>query len=165
MDYTGMPMDLSRRFLRHTVAVLAYRAAKVLRDAPASFGTYSRSDGGRLPVQTLAHMGDLFDWALSMAEGHEVWVNAAPLEWPAEIARFFDALQRFDDYLASDLPLGRTTEELFAGPVADALIHTGQLSLLRRMAGHPVKGENYSRAQIEIGFLSLDQAVADYEFD
>lgn len=158
-------MDTARHILRHTVAALAYRAAKVLRDAPDTFADYQRPDGGRPPIATLAHMGDLFDWALSMAEGREVWTNADPLDWPSEVKRFFDALRRFDDYLATDLPLARPVEDLFAGPVADALVHTGQLALLRRMAGTPVKGENYSRATIEIGHITIEQPAAGFEFD
>jgi hypothetical protein len=158
-------METSRQFLRHTLAVLAYRAAKVLRDAPDSFANYRRPDGGRPPIATLAHMGDLFDWALSMAEGREVWTDADPQDWQSEVKRFFDALRRFDDYLATELPLARPPQDLFAGPVADALVHTGQLALLRRMAGHPVKGENYSRASIEIGVITLEQPTPSFEFD
>jgi hypothetical protein len=158
-------MDNSRRFLRHALAVLGYRAAKALRNVPDSFGYYERTDGGRAPIATLAHMGDLFDWALSMAEGREAWTDSEPRDWSIEVKRFFDALSRFDDYLASDLPIARPAEDLFAGPIADALVHTGQIALLRRMAGYPVKGENYSRAKIEVGVISLEQPDPAFEFD
>jgi hypothetical protein len=42
-------------------------------------------------------------------------------------------------------------ERLFQGPVADAPTHVGQLALLRRLAGSPVQGENYFKAEIAVG--------------
>ena len=41
----------------------------------------------------------------------------------------------------SDAPLGCPPEKLFQGPVADALTHVGQIAMLRRMAGVPVRGK------------------------
>ncbi len=61
------PADPIRQFLRHTVAT-AYRAAKPLRDAPDSFN-FRCADTIRIPAKILAHISDLFDWALSMAQG------------------------------------------------------------------------------------------------
>src|SRR5215467_4043561 len=95
-------IDASRQLLRHTLATLAYRAGKTLRDTPASFATFSTGEKGRTPAQILAHMGDLFDWALSIARGKQAWHNSKPLPWSQEVERFFAALQAFDDYLASD---------------------------------------------------------------
>jgi hypothetical protein len=42
-------------------------------------------------------------------------------------------------------------ENLFQGPIADALTHTGQLAMLRRFAGSPVRGENFYGAAITVG--------------
>src|SRR5690348_15148205 len=115
-----------RQMLRHTLATLAYRAAKSLRGAPVSFGTFSSAENGRTPIQILAHMGDLFDWALALCKGEHTWRDSTPLPWTEEVERFFRAIRAFDDYLASDQPLGSTAERLFQGPIADALTHTGQ---------------------------------------
>jgi len=82
-----------------------------------------------------------------------------------EVARLFRILERFDEYLASDQPLGRPVETLFQGPIADALTHTGQLTMLRRLAGAPVRGENYARAAIAAGAVGITQAPPVYEFD
>jgi len=35
------------------------------------------------PGQILAHMGDLFDWALSIAQGQPAWHDSTPLPWNA----------------------------------------------------------------------------------
>ena len=155
----------ARELLRHTVATLAYRAGKALRDAPSAFGSFSVSPGSRTPAQILAHMGDLFDWALSMAEGKQRWSDSPCQPWDADCTRFFRALEAFDDYLASDAPLGTSLERLFQGPVADALTHTGQLTMLRRLAGGPIRAENYARADIATGRVGREQAVPRAEFD
>jgi hypothetical protein len=157
--------DPKRNLLRHTVATLAYRGGKAVRDADDSFASFKASETTRTPAQILAHIGDLFDWALSIAKGNEAWKNSEPLEWREEIGRFHAALKSFDDYLASDAELSASCERLFQGPVADALTHVGQLAMLRRLAGEPMKGENYSRAKIEAGRVGADQEKPKREFD
>ncbi len=151
--------------LRHTVATLAYRASKALRGAPASFADYRPHAGGRTPVEILAHMGDLFDWALKLAGGKHEWHSSPPLPWDAEVARFFAALEAFDRRLASGEPLGFPAGKLFQGPVADALTHVGQIAMLRHMAGCKMRSENYFRAQIEVGRVGSDQPAPVLEFD
>jgi hypothetical protein len=151
--------------LRHALATLAYRAGKALRDAPDGFGDFRPAEGGRTAVQILAHMGDLFDWALTMADGDAVWNEARPLPWDAEVARFFAALERFDARLAGGTPLAQPAAAIFQGPVADALTHTGQLAMMRRMAGAKMRGENYFRADIVAGRVGEKQAPPKREFD
>ncbi len=158
-------IDSARHLLRHTVATVAYRAAKPLRDAPESFANFRSGDCCRTPAKILAHLGDLFDWGLTMAQGKQSWHDSNPLPWPAEVDRFFAALKRFDDYLASPEPLHAPPETLFQGPIADALSHVGQLSILRRLSGAPIRGENYSVAEITPGRTSLNQSSPRHEFD
>jgi hypothetical protein len=109
-------------------------------------------------------MGDLFDWALSIAMGKQAWHDSTPLPWPQEVDRFFATLQAFDNYLVSGASLPVSAEKLFQGPIADALTHTGQIAMLRRMAGCPMRGENYFRAEITAGHVSKDQAEPAREF-
>jgi hypothetical protein len=157
--------DLARQLLRHTVATVAYRAGKALRGAPDHFASFHIGDKTRTPAQILAHMGDLFDWALSISEGKQTWHDSTPLPWNAEIERFFAAVKKFDDYLTSDEPLSASAEGLFQGPVADSLTHIGQIAMLRRLAGSSVKGENYFKAGITAGRVSLDQPAPRREFE
>jgi hypothetical protein len=158
-------MDDKRVLLRHTVATVAYRGGKAVRDAPASFAAFSADGTPRTPARILAHIGDLFDWALTQAKGAEAWSDSTPLEWDREVDRFFATLQRFDDYLASDAPLAAPPERIFQGAVADALTHVGQLAMLRRLAGARMKSENYSRAEIVPGRVGPQQAPPRREFD
>lgn len=157
--------DANRDFLRHTLATIAYRAAKAERDAPPGFGDFQIGNGARSPLQILAHLGDLFDWALSMARGKWDYKQSAPLQWRKEVARFHASLEALDVYLASDEPLGNSTQKLFQGPIADALTHVGQIAMLRRLADAPVRGESYARADIEVGQLGTEQPKSAFEFD
>jgi hypothetical protein len=151
--------------LRHTLATLAYRSAKVVRGAPPEFATYRAAPGSRTPAEVLAHMGDLFDWALALADGRHEWHNSTPLEWDREVARYFAALEAFDRRLASGAPLQFDAEKLFQGPIADALTHTGQLAMLRHIAGCKIRGENYFKADIRPGQVGFEQAAPRMEFD
>jgi hypothetical protein len=157
--------DPARQALRHAVATVAYRAAKALRSAPDHFGSFHIGDKTRTPAQILAHMGDLYDWAYSIAQGKQTWHDSTPLPWNAEVDRFFAALKKFDDLLASGKPLEGSLDGLFQGPVADSLTHIGQIAMLRRLAGSPIKGENYLRAEITDGHVGLEQAAPRREFD
>ena len=151
-----------RELFRHTVATLAYRGGKAIRNAPDSFATFD--GGGKTPVVILAHIGDLLEWALRMARGSREWRDSAPLGWTEETQRFFAALAALDAFLASDEPVQAPVEKLFQGPIADALTHTGQIAMLRRMAGCPIRGENYFVAQISAGRVGPEQAAAAREF-
>jgi len=158
-------MDEKRALLRHTVATVAYRGGKAVRDAPASFAAYSPDGSPRTPAKILAHIGDLYDWALSQAKGAEAWNDSTPLPWDQEVARFHATLARFDAYLASDAPLAATHEKIFQGAVADSLTHVGQLTMLRRLAGARMKSENYSKADIATGRVGAEQTAPKREFD
>jgi len=148
-------MDEKRELLRHTLAALAYRAARALAGAPEGFGNFAGA--GRQPVEILAHMGDLIDWSLTAAQGHMLWHSSLPLQWDGEQARFFAALRGLDNYLASGETLHAPSERLMQGPLADALTHVGQLAMLRRMAGSPTRGENFYVAAIAAGQLDAEQ--------
>jgi hypothetical protein len=158
-------VDPKREMLRHTIATLAYRGGKAVREAPESFANFRASETTRTPAEILAHIGDLLDWALSMAKGAEVWHDSAPQPWAQDVDRFHASLARFDEYLASGEDLACSCERLFQGAIADALTHVGQLAMLRRIAGAPIRGENYSKADIQSGRVGAEQAAPRREFD
>jgi hypothetical protein len=157
--------DSAVGMLRHTVATLAYRGGKTLRGAPPDFSAFRAAEGTRQPGQILAHVCDLLDWALKLADGSHEWKQQSPLSWEQDTARFFAGLEALDQRLASGAPLGYAAEKLFQGPIADALTHTGQIAMLRRIAGAPVRGENYFKAEIEAGRVGAEQANPKFEFD
>ena len=160
---TAIPPDdsVTRLILRHALATLAYRASKTVRGAPETFAVYRVTADSPSPQEIMAHMGDLMDWALTMAEGSPKWNRSKPLSWNDEINRFFTTIQRFDDYLESGLPIAWDPGRIFQGAIADALTHAGQLAMLRRLSGHKIKGENYAKAPITVGKVGIDQMPTD----
>jgi hypothetical protein len=155
----------ARDLLRHSLATIAYRVGKIIRDAPQGYVDFAAGKNCRTPLQILTHIGDLFDWALSMAGGKPAWHDSEPLPWPDEVQRFFDTLKGLDDFLASHADLHASVDKLFQGPVADALNHVGQLAMLRRLSGVPIRGENYYKADICKGRVGKDQPPPQFEFD
>ncbi len=162
---TTLDPDPKREFLRHTVATLAYRGGKAIRDVPDNFGQFRIGDTTRTPTEILGHIGDLLEWALSLAEGRQRWPEPSTRSWEQEMERFFGGLERFDLHLASEARLVASPEDLFQGPIADALEHVGQIAMQRRLAGAPVRGENYFMAEIKAGRVGPEQAAARREFD
>jgi hypothetical protein len=156
--------DDKRELLRHALATLAYRGGKALRGAPADFAEFRVAETSRTPGQILAHIGDLMDWALSMVQSNQRWNDSTPLPWHEEEHRFFAAVQALEDYLASAQPLGVSPEMLLQGPIADAFAHVGQIAMLRRIAGSPVKAENYAKAEIVAGRVGAEQTPPKREF-
>ncbi len=157
-------MSDARTFLRHTLATLSYRAGKAIRNTPADFSAVRAAPDSRSAAEILAHMSDLLDWALSQARGEQRWADAPVQSWEMDCKRFFSTLEAFDVYLASDDPLAIPVERLFQGAVADALTHTGQLTLLRRLAGDPIHAENYAKARIAVGRVGVEQEAPRHEF-
>ena len=162
---TPIPIDDARPVLRHLVATLAYRAAKVLRDVPPSFGARSAGESTRRPVLIVAHLADLMAWAITLAHGQYVWKAEGGDDWDTEVRRFFANLETLDRALVTSGTFDGSVEKLVQGPLADALTHVGQLAMLRGMAGHPVRPESYARAEVVSGRVGLDQAPPGREFD
>ncbi len=157
-------VSTSRTLLRHILATLAYSAAKSCRGAPEDFTHFPAAADSRSAGEILSHLGDLLEWVDSQVRGAERWSNSKPGAWDEDVARFHRALQRLDDYLASGAPLHYDATRLFQGGIADALTHVGQINMLRRLAGSPVRGENYAKAEIVMGRVDKQQTPPVAEF-
>jgi hypothetical protein len=162
---TAPAADPARELLRHTVATLAYRAEKALRDAPGEFANFRVSASTRTPIEIVSHLGDLMEWAERMARGEYRWAAVPPRDWDESCDRFFRGLHAFDATLATPLTGAYPHGKIFQGPIADALTHVGQLTMLRGAAGFPVRPESYARAEIHVGRVGRDQSAIRKEFD
>lgn len=157
--------DHDRALLRHMAATLAYRGGKVLRDAPAGFGEFTAPGVLNRPRVLLSHVADLVEWACRACEGDEdAYVIGEPGTWEGEVARFYAALSWLDRAAQRSAPITVPFTRLFQAPIADALSHIGQLALLRRMAGAPVRGESFRKADIVAGRVGPDQTAPEREF-
>lgn len=144
-------MDLKSEVLRHIVATVAYRGGVAVVDAPESFAGFRVHQTTRTPGEILAHIGDLLEGSLHLIKGEMKFLTSTPLPWKDEITRFFSAVKAFDLYLTSEAPLACPVEKLVQGPIGDALTHVGQIVMLRRMAGNPIRPAAYFTAEIVAG--------------
>ena len=157
--------DNERELLRHALATIAYRGGKAIRDVPPDFANFRVNETTRTPIAILAHMGDLLGWSLSIAKGKREFNPVEPRGWDEDVKRFFSMLNDFDQYLASEEPLLCSAKQLLQAPIADALTHIGQIAMLRRIAGTPMRAENYFVAKIATGTVGADQPAPVFEFD
>jgi hypothetical protein len=146
-----LSVDEKREVLRHVVATVAYRGGVAIADAPEGFAIFRINENIRAPGELLAHIGDLLEGSLYLLKGETVFLTSSPLPWGDEVSRFFSAAKQLDSYLASDAPLACPVERLIQGPVGDALTHVGQIVMMRRLAGSPVRAESYFTAEIVPG--------------
>jgi hypothetical protein len=151
-----MTIDLKRELFRHLVATLAFRVKVAISDTQPDFAAFKISETIRTPNEILAHLGDLLEGSLFLMKGEFVVLNSEPLAWREEVKRFFSAVGEFDSYLASDAPLAQPIEKITQGPIADALTHVGQIVMMRRAAGNPVKAESYFTAEIVPGKMDVE---------
>jgi hypothetical protein len=142
--------DDMRALLRHTLATAAYRGGKMVANAPDGFAEFRIGPESRTPSEILAHVADVLDWGLSLAAGQQAWRDSPPLPWDQAVARFHASLRALDAYFAAGAPLACPAERLFQGPIADTLTHIGQIAMLRRLAGSPVRAENYVKADMTL---------------
>jgi hypothetical protein len=143
--------DPKRDILRHLVATIVFRGNVAIRDAPDDFAGFKIEESVRTPGEILAHIGDLLQGSAYLLKGEMIHLNSSPLPWNEETARFFSAARDLDSFLASDAPIEIPIEKLTQGPIADALTHIGQIIILRRAAGSPVRTEGYFQAEIGPG--------------
>jgi len=161
----GSGSNGGRQMLRHALATLAYRAEKVLRETPEGFADFKLAATGRTPLEILGHMADLMEWGERFTTGVNKWQPGDAASWDTARDRFFRGLAAFDAGLAANRADSAPLEVMFQGPVADALTHVGQLSMIRGAAGLSVRPESYARAEIKVGRTGLDQSSVRTEFD
>jgi len=143
-----MTQDPKRELLRHLVATIAFRGRIAIREAPEDFSGFSLAGDIRTPGEILAHIGDLLQGSVYLLKGEMIYLNGEPLPWDEEVKRFFSAVKELDSFLASAAEIAVPIEKLTQGPIADALTHIGQIIILRRAAGAPVRTEPYFTAEI-----------------
>ena len=156
---------MSLPLIRHTVATLAYRAEKVLRDSPDGLADHRLSPASRTPLEIVSHLGDLMEWAERMARGEYLWAPRPAGDWSSACDRFFRGLLALDAALSESTFEKYSADMIFQGPIADALTHVGQLAMIRGAIGVPVKPESYARAEIVAGRVGREQSPTRKEFD
>lgn len=151
-------VDDKRHLLRHFLGALAYRTQKAVRGAPVGFADFKAGNDVRTPAELLRHMTSVLGYARTFFIGGTYWPDPLPT-FEDEIARFHDMLASLREQIESDAPLiGLSEEQLLQGQFSDAMTHAGQLAMLRRLYGSPVRSENFIHAAISPENLTADQA-------
>ncbi|MCU6708091.1 hypothetical protein M6D81_05140 [Paenibacillus sp. J5C_2022] len=140
--------------LRHYVATLGYRGSQALHAAPDYFAWFNAGHGVRSPVELLSHTAVVLEYARArLAEDErECWEVET---WEAETERFYLTLERLDEALLHGAKQAddNTMRQMIQGPLADAMTHIGQLTMLRRLAGAPVPQGGFVEADVRTGRL------------
>ena len=141
-------MDDKRHMLRHFLAALAYRTQKALRGAPEGFADFRAGNEVRTPSELIRHMASVLGYARTFFVGGSYWPDPLPT-FEDEIERFHENLALLRDELEAGTPMtGITDERMLQGPFSDAMTHAGQLAMLRRLHGEPVRSENFIYAEV-----------------
>ncbi|MDH4157281.1 MAG: hypothetical protein OEW00_08400 [candidate division Zixibacteria bacterium] len=151
----------SRDVLRRHLATLAYRTQHALTGAPDGFADFDVGNGVRTPHQIMSHMLAMVEATSERYLGKKI-ERSGEVPWEEAISRYHSALADLDKALAAvEAPDSDTVLRLFQGPWLDAMTHVGQLMMLRRLAGAPVSGANYYRADIKDGQLGPEQPLPE----
>ena len=159
----SLTLDLQRGLLRHLAATLAFRGGIAVSDAPENFSEFRAGENTRSAGEILAHIGDLIQGSLFLMKGEFVHLQSPVQSWAEDVKRFFAAAREFDSYLASDAPLAQPIEKIVQGPIADALTHVGQIVMLRRLSGKPIRAESYFNAEIKAGKINENASRSLFE--
>jgi hypothetical protein len=141
------PFGGGRSAARTLLASLAFRMRHAWRDAPTTFPAYRAAPGVRTPAEITEHVTGLLRFA-GTALGGAVRGDAAPEAADGSpLVPFEAACRRLDALLRDGAPSDAELDPdaMLRGPLADALTHAGQLTLLRRLAGAPVAKVAYWR--------------------
>ena len=143
---------MKNELLRHTLATINYRFNKAVKYRDAEFGRFSLGNGSRTPAEIIHHMYSVLKWTVNVVEGREPLKDRPPLlDLNGEIQRFNSEVAHLDKVLAEvDLSMA-ASKKLLQGPLSDILTHIGQISMLSRLHGRPIAGEDFSSAPIRTG--------------
>lgn len=140
----------SSELLRHILATIAYRLNKVLHNPDEKFFLLQLPEGVRSPAEILCHMSQVLAHVPAVIEQRTAQ-KQEPLPWQKESGRFYELLKEADIALQKSNVTAETAMRLIQGPLADILTHTGQLAMMRRLAGNSLPGENFMKADVKMG--------------
>lgn len=143
---------MNNEFLRHSLSTIEYRFKKSTSECKEEFGDFTLGKGSRTPVEIINHMFHVLKATRIFIE-EERFENFKPeiLNIESEIEIFLSELKLIDKTLSKkELGIGYA-KRLLQGPFSDILTHIGQISMLQRLKGNPIMGEDFSASNIKTG--------------
>ncbi|MDC7126662.1 MAG: hypothetical protein PQJ46_13915 [Spirochaetales bacterium] len=117
-----------------------------------NFNSYTPGNGIRTPALILNHINGLLLYISSFLVDIP---NTFPdeLNFEDEVKRFKSLIKKLDCYvLCNELASEMTYKQILQGPLADIMLHIGELSMQRKYSGNPADDiENYIYADITAG--------------
>ena len=143
---------MENEFLRHTLSTIAYRFRKAVDNVEMEFGNFSAGNESRTPNVLINHMYHVLS-ATRIYIIEEEYSKEQPerLDLKSEIDRFNTELKNLDNILSDKELEINYAKRLLQGPFSDILTHIGQISMLSRLNGNPIMGEDFSSAAIMTG--------------
>lgn len=141
--------------LRRLLASAGLRFALIEEGAPAEFGHFDAGAGVMTPTAMVRHMVRVARFLDHMLGGPDP-VPCTADDWPAVCAEFYAALREADARLAGDGASDGELERILQGPASDLLHHIGQLSMMRRLAGAPVRAVSFPKVSLAAGVIPPD---------
>jgi len=143
---------MKNELLRHTISTIKYRFEKSVIDSTEIFGEFNLGKGSRNPIEIINHIYHvLYSTRIFLEEERFYTERPEKLTLTEEIERFNHELITTDKALDM-IELSVTySKKLLQGPLSDILTHIGQISMMQRLNGRPIKAEDFFAASIETG--------------
>ena len=143
---------MKNELLRHTISTIKYRFEKSVIDSTEIFGEFNLGKGSRNPIEIINHIYHvLYSTRIFLEEERFYTERPEKLTLTEEIERFNHELITTDKALDM-IELSVTySKKLLQGPLSDILTHIGQISMMQRLNGRPIKAEDFFTASIETG--------------
>lgn len=140
-------------FLRHTLSTILYRFKKSLSTTETSFGLFNVGGEARTPNNIIDHMYDVLCYSRTLIslDKYEAPSIKDANDITDKTNLFVSELAKLDTLLADKELSFNESKPLIQGPFSDILTHIGQLSMLSRLHGAPIEGEDFSTAPIITG--------------
>ena len=134
----------------HLIKTIIYRYSIATKSANQNFGTATIGKGVRTPNELIHHMSDVLIASLNVCKtGNWEREKLEVGDFEAENLLFLTTCFQLLDYAESSSISEAVQLKLAQGPLSDVLTHIGQLSMISRLVGTPVAGQNYSRVDID----------------
>ncbi|WP_010182247.1 hypothetical protein [Aquimarina agarilytica] len=144
---------MKNAFLRHTLATILYRFKKSLSTTESNFGTFNVGSEARTPNTIINHMYEVLCYARTLITTDQYDApSIKSLTTITDKAELFNTeLAKIDALLTHKTLSFDEAKPLIQGPFSDILTHIGQLSMMSRLHGNPISGEDFSTASIITG--------------
>lgn len=140
---------MTNPILRHTLTTIQYRFDKSVSLVSADFGEFEIGSGCRTPKSLINHMyAVLHGMAVFLNTEQRVVDSPTILGFEEEVLRFKKEIDMADKALSVRVLDVLYSQKLIQGPLSDILTHIGQLSMLSRLSGNPIPGEDFSAATL-----------------